>query len=732
MLSSLRHPTLDRLSDFLAGEAAASRPRIATHLERCSSCRKSLRFLRDASGAAKEVPLAEPSAGLRDRVISSRAAGARTILPLHDARQQGRRWMSPAVAAALLAALAGTMLVRRPNAMEAGTTRGTLIFSPAAPQPGQRVTVSYRPSALLATQPWLALRARLRSRTGESYNGGIPVTTVAQLRAGSGDVFTASFVLPDTVVYGAFVVEDSSAGVIDDDGSRSWEILVSEAYGRPLFDALEQRANDMMGRNWEEGLATAQRMVALYPESLVGWNWLHSFHSWSGRAEDDSIRSLHRRRLVAFDSEFTPQQAIAPDQEGWLAWYASSIDSTVAARWRTRLLREAPTNSFAIQWRLMAALDSLRTTRDTAQALHRLDSLWSEAPRDRLSQVATYGTSLAFESGDSTLIERWTSRLTQSARDPRATARWVATRFATVPALRGEAIRRLRAELDGNARLPSAERALDETAAEQRARHAGTRRQMMAALGQALVEDGQTAEGRRALADAAASGWDPDVFRAVRKASLVAGDSGRALEMAAWLAADPRTAPAFADSVRASAQRRLGDAGWHRELDSARALFVERMLAGASARSLSGDGRVRDLNGRAHSVRDLTKGHVTVVAFWSRFCGPAVEAIPRMNEVASRLARVGVPVVSILDERRSSPALRAFLREKHVTTPVYLDSRHEASLAFNQWGTPYFYVVDGEGRIRFDVTNSPDEALARAEVLRLSASTAGAVSVGSL
>jgi thiol-disulfide isomerase/thioredoxin len=228
------------------------------------------------------------------------------------------------------------------------------------------------------------------------------------------------------------------------------------------------------------------------------------------------------------------------------------------------------------------------------------------------------------------------------------------------------------------------------------------------------------------LADAAASGWDPDVFRAVRKASLVAGDSGRALEMAAWLAADPRTAPAFADSVRASAQRRVGEVGWQRELDSARALFVERMLAGASARSLRSDARVRDLDGRAHSVRDLTKGRVTIVAFWSRFCGPAVEALPRMNEVASRLDRVGVPVVSILDEPSSSPALQAFLREQHVTTPVYLDSHHAASRAFNQWGTPYFYVVDGEGRIRFDVTNSPDEALARAEALRLSASTMGA------
>lgn len=90
-----------------------------------------------------------------------------------------------------------------------------------------------------------------------------------------------------------------------------------------------------------------------------------------------------------------------------------------------------------------------------------------------------------------------------------------------------------------------------------------------------------------------------------------------------------------------------------------------------------------------------------------------------MNAVAARLARSGIRVVSIVDEANPSPALAAFLREKNVLVPTYLDAWHEASRAFNQWGTPYFYVVDADGRMRFDRPTSASEALARAEAVRV-------------
>ncbi|HVD04514.1 MAG TPA: redoxin domain-containing protein, partial [Gemmatimonadaceae bacterium] len=713
MWPAARHPGLDELSDFLAGSAADSRARVAAHLEGCQTCRESLQFLRSASAAAEAMPTGELSPMLRARVLASRQAGQRVILPTADTTLLPRRWLLPVAAAILLVLVAGAIVARHPREVEAGTTSGTLTFTPAAPQAGEHVRVRYQPAAMLSGQRSVTLRARLRSENGESYNQGIPTVTVAVLRRaapGARGTFAGEFTLPDTVVYGAFAVEDSSASVVDDNASRAWEILVSDAAAKPRFEALDQRAKDMMGRNWEEGFATAKSMVTLYPNDLRGWTWLHSFHSWLGSADDDSIRALHRARFAAFDSGFTHETVPTSADKGLMAWYGQGIDSSAAARWRERLLREAPTNAFAIQWRLMDVLDALRTDKDTALALRRLDTLWTEAPPDRLTQVADYATSIAIKTGDTTVIRRWTTRLQQSAHDGRNSSRWVATRFAQLSTLRGEGIRRLRAELDTLAMLSPSDRALDETVARQRARHAATGRRMLAALGQALVAAGQYSAAREALVEASATGWSLDVFRAVQAASLAAGDTTRALSIAARLTVDPRTPQAAVDSLSRAGERRFGVAGWRLRVDSARVEFVERMLADASVRSLPSGTRVRDLNNRPRELRDLSRGQTMVVVFWSRTCGPAIEALPRVNAIAARLARDGVRVVGIVDETSASLELKAFLTDKQVTVPTYLDAWHEASRAFNQWGTPNFYVLDADGRVRFDVTTSADEA----------------------
>jgi hypothetical protein len=614
----------------------------------------------------------------------------------------------------------GVVATQHAADVEAGSTSGTLTFTPDVPRPGQMVEVSYRPAAALSGKPWLALRARFRRPSDDSYNTGIPTATAGVLRRDSDGNFTGHFTLPDSVVYAAFVVEDSSASDMDDNASRDWELLVHNAAGKPRFEALDERAKDMMGRNWEEGLATAERMTKVYPHDLRAWIWLVSFDSWLGRADDDSVHHRELATLAAFDATFSSGAAPSHQDIAEMAWYAYRIDSTASALWRSRLLREAPDNSYAVQWRLLGVLDSLRTQHDTIHAFRRLDALWTSAPRDRQRQIANYATSIALDAADTTRITLWTTRLVDGERDPRATARWVATRFASVPALRAEGIQRLRAELDSLSDLTPSDRALDETLAQQRDRHAASRRRLLATLGQAYVAAGNYAAAREPLAEAAASGWNLDVFRAVRAASLAAGDTARALTMEARVAVDPRTTPAFADSVRPAAERVLGAAGWHSALDSARVQFVTRMLATASPRSLHGDARLLDLDGREHSLKGLTDGHVAVIAFWSRFCGPAIENLPDMDAMAAHLGRTGVRVVSIVDEAIPSAALKAFLLEKHVTTPTYLDAWHEAGRAFNQWGTPDYYVVDSDGRIRFSSTNSADEALARAEALWLS------------
>lgn len=717
------HPTLSQLSDFPEGSDGAPHGRVAAHLESCQTCRDSLQLLRSATVAATQLPNSGPSAALRARVLESHAAGARTILPERDApAQTPRRWQAPLAAAVLLVVLGSVVLARQTREVEAGTTSGTLVFTPSALRAGQSVAAHYRPSGALSGHSVLVLRARLRSANSDAYNRGTTTTTVTALHRDTDGEFTGRFVLPDSVLYAAFAVEADGGTVVDDNGSRDWELLRSNTAGTPLLESLIQRANDLMGRNWEEGYATAQRMVALYPSDLRAWIWKHSFDVWLARADDDSVRTLHHVRLVAFDSTFRAGAPPSSEQLGLLAWYAQGIDSVIGARWYHRLLREAPTNSYAMQWRLVAAVDSFRMRKDTAAVFRDLDTLWAQAPRDRDAQIATYATSLALVTSDTSLIHRWADRLVRVSNDRRHNATWVAAAFASIPALRAEGIARLRNELAALTRLAPSERYLGETLSQQRLRHADTRRHVLATLGQALVASGDYTGGRAVLGEAASSGWDLGVFRAVQTASLALGDTARALSMAANIAVDPRTPAAFVDSVAPLAQRILGAAGWHARLDSAQTEFVARELQDASARSLRGDVRVQDLKGRTQRLKSLTDGHVTVVAFWSRFCVPALEDLPHLNTSATQLARRGIRVVSIIDEPNVTDGLKTFLQERHITVPVYLDAWHEASSAFDQWGTPYYYVVDTDGRVRFGVVTAADQAIVRAVALQLSQS----------
>jgi peroxiredoxin len=724
MRFSFLHPAFDELADFLSGSPDKSRVRIAAHLERCQRCRDSLQFLRGVSGTAATIPGEGPSSALLDRIVASRAADKRIILPIADATARATpRWIIPAAAAVLLAVLGGALATRHATEMEAGTTSGTLVFAPAAPRAGQSVEVTYRPAGMLVDKKLLVLRARYRG-DDPSYNG-IRITTAATLHRSADGSFEGRIVLPDSVVYAVFAVEDSNASVIDDNATRDWELIVSDSSNKPLFAALDERASDMMGRNWEEGEATARRMVALYPDDLRAWIWMQSFDGWLGRADDDSVRAIYRRRLVVFDSVLRSGPAPSSEMIGDMAWYADQVDSATEARWRARLLRDAPNNTFAIQWRMIAVGDSLRIRKDTALAFRRLDTLWAESPPDRRAQLGDYAASLALVTGDTALVRKWTTRFVNSAQDERDVARWAAMQFARLPALRTEGIRRIRDELDSLSHPSPSERGLNETTKEQRDRNSASRRTLLATLGQALVASGDNNAGRTALAEAASVGWNLSVFRAVWAASLAAGDTIPALTMASRVAVDPRTSTAFTDSVQSGAARVLGAAGWQRDLVSARTEYVKRMLAQAPARSLIGKPRVRGIDGQTHDLADLTNGQVTVVAFWSRSCFPAVEELPRMNDVAVQLARSGVRVVSIVDEANSSSQLNAFLNEKHVAVPTYLDTWHEASRAFNQWGTPSYYVVDADGRVRFDATSSADEALARAEALRLASALPG-------
>ncbi len=672
-----------------------------------------------AQALASESP-AELPPTLRARVLASRAAGTRGILPASEPlaydRPQRARWAMSA-AAVLLVALGYAWIGTTES--EAGATAGELRFSPAMPRRGDRVQVEYRAVATLGAEHRLVLRARLRTPLDQSYNGGMKVVSVASLTRDREGSFTGEFTLPPDVVFGAFVVEDEPTAHVDDNDGRLWELLVGDGRGTPAFDALDQRAHDLMGRNWEEGHATARRMVQLFPDDVRAWNWSFAFDNWLGLDDSDSVKALQRARVAEFDTKWRNVRPVDPDLIGRIFWIARGKDSTATAFWRARLLREAPTTSFAIQERFGVLLQSLWASKDTARALAGFDTLWAEASRDRLLQVAGMAFDLARQTADTATTRRWSERIISGSIDPIAQERSMAQQFATMVRFRGEGIDRLRLAIRRLDSLPETARPLGDTRKKREETVSRIRRRSMAALGRALVADGKKREGLEVLRASAQDGWDLSVLRSAREASLAAGDTVGALRFAALIAKDPRSDIASVAADRTLATRVIGASAWDAALSAAEPAFTERMLAQAPTTSVRGRARLRDLSGTSTDIATLAAGHVTVIAIWSRGCGPAVDDLPNMDRVATRLAATGVRTISVVNERTLTPGLTAFLAEKKVRMKTYLDSHGELTTAFNSWGTPAYYVLDAEGRIRFAATSDAEEVLARAEAVRL-------------
>lgn len=722
MFLRLTHPSLEQLSRFAeAADDDRFRMRLAAHLERCQRCRNAVAFLRRLGGAVERLPAGDAPRGLRERILSDRTAGARAILPTADPVRVAHR---PAlrVAGVLLAIGVGVMLFARgPEAVAFGAS-GELVLRPAHPMRGATISVTYRPGGLLEGQRPLVLRARYRTAADEEYNSGIATHTVATLE-GAGRTRDARFTLPDSVVYAVFAVEDTAARIIDDNSGRYWELLVTDGSGKPLFEALDQRGHDMMGRNWEEGFATAQQMIRDYPNRIEAWSRLRAFHGWTGTL-DDSVAAFHRAKAREFAATFASRADLSDIELGYLAWYAYTAgDSTLAAEWRARLMREAPSNEFAVQWRLVEILKRLWSMGDTAAALDAFEALWPEAAT-RSAQVARYAGGIAWRTDNPALIRRWSERLIRHDRDPRATSRAVATRYTRLPALRAEGMTRLRNAVAALDTLRPEDRRLGETVEEALARQDAARRAALAALGPALLAEGRRGAGLDTLALAVERGWDLALFRDVAAARLEAEDTIGALGMHALVAADPRNGAAVIDSLMPLIRSSVGDAWWRDRLHQAQDAFRARMLARTKSRPVEMRARVEDARGASYELGDLLRGRTSLVVFWSRFCAPAVEALPLVDSIAAILTERGTQVLSIV-EHKPSADLDAFMREQALSMPVYHDVRQEAGHAFNQWGTPAYYLVDAQGYVRFDYANPVDELIAQAEALRLEAVALG-------
>ena len=648
-------------------------------------------WIREMKTAIARLPTAAASPELLERIHERLAANEHVILPLADPPLASARWRVAAAAVLVLAAGAGLWFAWPTATLTAGDIRGELTFTPATPRAGATVQVAYRAPSTLIGRHRLVLRARYRTPRDEAYQRTTRQTVAAQLTRAGGGLFRTTLRLPDSVVYAAFAVEDTDGRIVDSNGRRLWELLVHDRDGRPTFDALKQRENDLMGRNWEQGYETARQVAGLYPDRVASWSGLLFYEKFVlGESHLDSTVAAHQARLKAFHHRLAPRASLTADDLGWMLWYARSVgDSTLERYWRDRLEREAPGSPLAVQERAIAIGNRAWNDKDSVRALADLDRLWDEVGPAH-GNLVNVGWSMAQRVGEPAAIVRWADHyLVMNPRD----SSWIATVFTRYPALREEGMQRLRRELRDFQTRNDSRRALERTVDEQRTADAERARQLLVALGDALVASGRTKAGLDTLKFAVREGWDVSLFRRVAEIERSTGDTAGALRLLAMVAADPVTEELTGASVDSTV--------WARLLQDGRSEMRRRLLDMAVRRRLPPEVRLEAAGGSAARLDTLTRGRLTFVAFWSRHCGPSLEELPALERLTARLRQQGVAIVAITDERVSDD-LRRFLADQKLTFPVYADTWRQASRAFSQWGTPSYFVLDADGLVRFE------------------------------
>ena len=120
--------------------------------------------------------------------------------------------------------------------------------------------------------------------------------------------------------------------------------------------------------------------------------------------------------------------------------------------------------------------------------------------------------------------------------------------------------------------------------------------------------------------------------------------------------------------------------------------------------------------GEARKISDL-KGKIVVLDFWATWCGPCIQSIPKMNELAKKYAAKGVVFIGVC-RADGAEKMRDIIDSKKIAYPVCVDSKGEINAAYIVDSFPDYYIIDREGRVRGADVGSTSIENALEELLR--------------
>lgn len=571
-----------------------------------------------------------------------------------------------------------------------------LRFSPEHPIAGDEIAVTYTPLETLAEESELVLRGTYRTADDKPWQVRLEerLLMIPAMNRGSDGSFTTRFTLPEAAVYAAFVVEDATGERLDANGGRIFDLLVHAPDGRPLYHAFRRRADEYEDRNIHTSLEALRRAMELYPDSLDGWGELRSFErSALGSTTGDSLFVWHQENFAGLQDRYRDreEELSLSTIKGLLSYSDAVRDEQGEAHWEAVAERTVGTDEWAMDtgWRI---LNRLLADGDTALALAEFERHWPDA-RGTLSPFQSFAFELALDARALPALDRWVDRLFPHGMTGLALPRMI----AVIPERRARAVELARMRYE----LPDPVRPLGRTADEHAQSVAVERAALLKDYARFLNEYASPDEAMEIVEEATTRSASPDLFEILGELKRAAGDMEGAARAYAALASDPSMSPTQADSLAMLAGHDPDGPAWRALLEAGTMQALPHVMS-AAVDWTPGEAWVTDASGNPHALADLTAGQPTVLIFWARWCAPCVQKIPAVARLEETMERLGAQVLSIAWRDPPGAEMAAFIEERGITYPVYYDLEDDATNAFGVYAIQANFVLDAEGRVRFE------------------------------
>jgi peroxiredoxin len=145
----------------------------------------------------------------------------------------------------------------------------------------------------------------------------------------------------------------------------------------------------------------------------------------------------------------------------------------------------------------------------------------------------------------------------------------------------------------------------------------------------------------------------------------------------------------------------LGMYWWYAARQDAAQKIAEqsRPALTGDSRSIAPDFELTTLDGQRVALRDL-RGKVVLLNFWATWCPPCKAEMPDLQALYEEHGDARDFVVVAVNFQEDLAPVEAFMRERGLTFPVWLDAQGAAGAKLGVRGLPVSFIVDREGRIR--------------------------------